>query len=172
MLLYSLHSLSLIYFVRSKQRSKLYTVCLPRKQRKIKENQILNQTVTLLYSVHSFSQQPNKKEENEYTWILCLFFSASERLARSATMRKRRRGFLTMDTAALHFRIASSDGFLFSTSKSFMNHFSIFIFLYLIFSFHNSFKREREKLKLYPKKFHNSYPFFKIEAGFVSATPK
>ena len=105
-----------------------YTQFVCRENRgKLEKIRFLNQTVTLLYSLHSFSQQPNKKEENEYTWIVRLFFCASERLARSATMRKRRRGFLTMDTAALHLRIAASDGFLFSTSKSFVNHFSIFI---------------------------------------------
>ena len=62
------------------------------------------------------------------TWTLRLFFSASERLARSATKRKRRPGFVTTETAYLHLRKASSDEFLCSTSNSFSNN-SIFILI-------------------------------------------
>ena len=81
--------------------------------------------------------------------------------------------FEVLHEPLLHFRIASSNGFLFSTSKSFMNHFSIFFFffLYLIFLFHKSLKRERETETL-SKKISQFLSFFKIEAGFVSATQK
>ncbi|WRX12245.1 hypothetical protein QQP08_004732 [Theobroma cacao] len=47
--------------------------------------------------------------------------SASARLARSATMRNLRRGFLTTETARLHLLRASSDGLLCSTAKFFLN---------------------------------------------------
>ena len=62
------------------------------------------------------------------TWTLRLFFSASERLTRSATKRKRRPGFVTTETAYLHLRKASFDEFLCSTSNSFSNN-SIFILI-------------------------------------------
>lgn len=67
-----------------------------------------------------------RKKSQIETWMLRFFFSASDRLTRSATIRNLRRGFLTMETAFLHLRKASSLGFLCSTSKSF-NRLSILL---------------------------------------------
>jgi len=65
-----------------------------------------------------------KRERERETWMPRRFFSASERLARSATMRKRRRRFLMMETADRHRLWASAKGFFGATSKS-LSSFSI-----------------------------------------------
>ena len=53
------------------------------------------------------------------TWIFCFIFSPSERFSRSATWRNLLRRFLTNQTADRHRFIASGEGCLGSTSKSF-----------------------------------------------------
>lgn len=62
------------------------------------------------------------------TWSLTRFFSASARWARLATIRKRRRGFLTTETADLHRRRASSEGCLGWTWKFSLRYFSIALY--------------------------------------------
>ena len=72
-------------------------------------------------------EKKKKKKKKKKTWILRRFITAAERLAKSATWRNRRRGFLTIDTADLHRCNASSERFLGSSSKSLRSFCSIFV---------------------------------------------
>ena len=68
-----------------------------------------------------------KQKRRMSTWSFLRLCSASARWARLATMRKRRRGFLTTETADLHRRRAASEGFFGWTLKFSRRYFSIAI---------------------------------------------
>lgn len=82
-----------------------------------------NAAATFPYYINN--QKNTKTKKTWHTWIFWRFLSVSDRLARSATIRNRLRGFLTTDTADLHRLRASSEARFGSTSKFSLKYFSI-----------------------------------------------